>query len=248
MQIENYIPGLSVDCVIFGFHENELRILLLKLKNLNKWALPGGFIKKDKDVDSEAARVLKERTGLDDIFLQQFHLFGKVGRNKKNHASSLVKKNVIEPSMQSWFEQRFITVGFYALVEYSKVKQPKPDLISETIEWRSINDLPDLLLDHRDIISKAHETLKKELNFQPIGQSLLADEFTMPELQGLYETILGKSLDRRNFRRKILSYDILKDTQKRRAGTAHKAPILYVFDKEKYAKALEGGLQSSGLF
>ena len=183
MQTDKFIPGLSIDCVIFGFHENELRVLLLKMKNMDKWALPGGFVRSNKDVDEEAKQTLKARTGLRNIFLHQFHLFGKKNRARKNHASSLVKKNVISPTLQSWFDQRFITVGYYALVEYSKVKKPRPDHISDTIEWCPTTTLPDLILDHRDIILKAHETLRKELNFQPIGLNLLPDEFTMPELQ-----------------------------------------------------------------
>ena len=215
---------------------------------MNKWALPGGFVRSDKDVDEAAKQILLKRTGLRNIFLHQFHLFGKKNRARKNHASSLVNKKVIMPDLQPWFEQRFVTVGYYALVEYSKVKKPRPDAISEAIEWCPITSLPQLILDHSDIIEKAHETLKKELNFQPIGLNLLPDEFTMPELQSLYETILGKKLDRRNFRRKMLGFDILTDTGKKRMGTAHKAPSLYSFEKIKYAAALKNGLQSNGLF
>lgn len=248
MKTENLMPSLSIDCVIFGFHENELRVLLLRMKNMDKWALPGGFVRGNKDVDEEAVNVLTKRTGLGDIFLNQFHLFGKKNRNRRGHAKRLVKKNVLSPDLQSWFEQRFATVGYYALVEYSKVKKPTVDSISEAIEWCPILDLPDLIIDHQEIIDKAHNVLKRELNFQPVGLNLLPDEFTMPELQGLYETILEKKIDRRNFRRKILGFDILIDTGKKRMGTAHKAPILYKFNKEKYADALASGLQTSTLF
>ncbi|MEQ8583360.1 MAG: NUDIX domain-containing protein [Marinoscillum sp.] len=244
MQTENLHPGLSIDCVIFGFHENELKVLLLKLKNDDKWALPGGFVEKDKDVDSEAVRVLKKRTGLDHIFLNQFHLFGNVNRNEAGHSDTMVKKGVIPPELKAWFDQRFVTAGYYALVEYSRVKKPTPDLTSERCDWRALNDLPPMMLDHADILKKAHQTLKKELNDQPIGLNLLPEHFTMPELQALYETVLEKSLDRRNFRRKMLSYDILIQTDLRRKGGAHKAPLLYKFDKEKYNKAIQSGLQS----
>lgn len=239
MQTDNLIPYLSIDCVIFGFHNNELRVLLLRMKNMEAWALPGGFVDFNKDVDEAAKDVLHARTGLDNIFLQQFHVFGKVDRNEQRHVKELVERNVINPKLKNWFDQRFVTLGYYALVEYSKVKAPVPDYISEKIEWCPISDLPPLIIDHHQILQTAHERLKRELSFQPIGLNLLPKEFTMPELQSLYETILEKKLDRRNFRRKILSFDILKDTGKKRMGKAHKAPILYTFDQEKYTQALQ---------
>lgn len=244
LEIDKLHPGLSVDCVIFGFHENELKVLLLKLKGLQRWALPGGFVRKDKDVDKEAVRVLKYRTGLDNIFLKQFHLFGDVKRNVPDHASSLVAKRVIPQELKAWFQQRFITVGYYALVEYSKVSEPTPDLTSESCDWHSIHDIPDLMLDHREILRTAHQALKRELNYHPVGLDLLPRQFTLPELQALYETILERNLDRRNFRRKMLSYDILIPTRERRTGGRHKAPLLYEFDQKKYKKAVDGDLKS----
>lgn len=244
LELEKLHPGLSIDCVIFGFHENEMKVLLLKLKNIEKWALPGGFVEKDKDVDKEAVRVLELRTGLQNIFLRQFHLFGDVNRNIQGHASLMEKNKIIPREIKEWFEQRFVTVGYYALVEYSKVQQPAPDMTSELCEWRPLNDVPDLILDHQKILSKAHEALKRELNYHPIGLNLLPKQFTMTELQALYETVLEKKLDRRNFRRTMLSYDILIPTDKRRMGGKHKAPLLYEFDQEKYRRAIQAGLGS----
>jgi ADP-ribose pyrophosphatase YjhB (NUDIX family) len=238
-------PGLSIDCVIFGFHENELKVLLLKLKHLNKWALPGGFGDQDKDVDAEAAEVLKQRTGLENIFLRQFYLFGNVSRNDPDHVREMTEQGVISGAKKNWFNQRFVTVGYYALVEYSKVKKPTADFISEFCGWCALHEVPELMLDHDLILDRAHRTLKKELNNQPIGLNLLPDQFTMPELQALYETVLEKKLDRRNFRRKILSYDILVHTNERRTGVAHKAPMLYRFDKEKYREAMTNGFRST---
>ncbi len=241
---DNLHPGLSIDCVIFGFHENELKVLLLKLKKLDRWALPGGFVAEGQDVDKEAARVLKNRTGLENIFLHQFYLFGDVSRSDSKHIQEMVREKVLDQEEYLWFQQRFVTVGYYALVEYSKVQEPTPDHISELCEWCPLQQLPELILDHRQIIDRAHQTLKKELNNQPVGLNLLPDQFTMPELQALYETLLEKELDRRNFRRKMLSFDILIATNKRRRGGAHKAPMLYEFDKEKYERAMQAGLSS----
>lgn len=242
LNVENYHPGLSVDCVILGFHQNELKALLLKVKSMDKWALPGGFVEKDEDVDKAAVRVLRERTGLKDIFLQQFHFFGEADRNDRGHAESLVEKGVIGRELYDWFNQRFVTVGYYALVEYSRVEAPSPDILSESCKWCPLNDLPDLMLDHARILQKAHEALKLQLNYQPIGLNLLPHRFTMPELQALYETLLGQQLDRRNFQRKMLGYGILIRTGERRTGGAHKSPWLYEFDEEKYRKGLAEGL------
>lgn len=237
-------PSVALDCVVFGFHDNELKVLLLKIKGMDLWALPGGFVRIDQDLESEAHRALEIRTGLNEIYLKQFHTFGSVARNDPKHPQRLVDHKIIEPELFNWFSQRFISVGFYALVEYSKVKEPVPGPISEACEWCSISDLPELMLDHSAILEKAYLTLKKELNNQPIGLNLLPKRFTIPELQSLYETILGKKLDRRNFRRKIMSFDILICTNERRTGVAHKAPLLYEFDEQKYHEANLAGLSS----
>lgn len=241
---ENFHPGLSVDCVIFGFHENELKVLLLKLKGLEVWALPGGFVEKQEHVDQAVVRVLLERTGLADIFLQQFYFFGDTERNRGGYSDHLIAQGVIPAAWRPWFEQRFVTVGYYALVEYSKVDAPQPDYLSESCEWCSLTDLPKLMLDHCNILERAHRTLRQHLNYEPIGLNLLPRHFTMPELQALYETVLGRELDRRNFQRKMLAYDILVRTGERRMGKPHKAPLLYEFDEQKYRRALIEGLRS----
>lgn len=244
LRTNSLLPSVAIDCVVFGFHDNELKVLLLKLKNVDLWALPGGFVHHDVDLEMEAHNVLEIRTGLNDIFLKQFYTFGSIERNDPSHPHMLVDKKIIDKELFDWFNQRFISIGFYALVEYSQVKEPVPGPISEACEWCSVNDLPPLMLDHQHILETAYETLKKELNNQPIGLNLLPKRFTIPELQSLYETILGKKLDRRNFRRKIMSFDILVSTNERRTGVAHKAPLLYEFDEEKYRKANEAGLSS----
>lgn len=244
MKIEHYHPGLSVDCVIFGFHESELKVLLLKLKGQELWALPGGFVEKKEDVDQAVVRVLRERTGLEDIFLQQFYFFGDVDRNTPGHTDKLISGGAIPADWRTWFDQRFVTVGYYALVEYSRVKVPKPDFSSEICQWCSLTELPGLMLDHNQVLERAHTALRQHLNYEPIGLNLLPHQFTMPELQSLYETVLGRKLDRRNFQRKMLATDILIRTGQRRTGKPHKAPLLYEFDEKKYHLALKEGLRS----
>jgi 8-oxo-dGTP diphosphatase len=244
VQTDSLHPGFSIDCVVFGYHQKSLQVLLLKLKSTEAWALPGGFLEKDRDVDEEAVQILRERTGLDKIFLQQFHLFGDVGRSSTDHIKNLLKKGIIKKEHEFWFKQRFLTIGYYALIDFSRIQQMTPDHLSESCSFYPVSDLPTLILDHKKIISQAHSTLKRALNNEPIGINLLPVRFTMPELQGLYETILEKKLDRRNFARRIKNYDIIKPAVLKSAGKLNKGSHLYEFDRSKYHAALELGFHS----
>ena len=237
---EKYLRNISVDCIIFGFHNNELKVLLLQAKYAGIWALPGGFILKEEHMDNAAKRILKDRTGLDDIYLQQFHVFSEPGRSTKKINKQFMKNVGVEME-DSWMFERFITVGYSALVDFSKV-DPLPDILSNACEWHNVHALPEMILDHREILEKALENLRLQLNYHPVGYNLLPEKFTMPELQKLYETILDRTLDRRNFQRKIVSTGILKRLAETKKGVAHKAPYLYKFDMRKYQKALKGGM------
>lgn len=237
---DNYLRSISLDCVVFGFHDNQLKVLLLRMKYSHEWALPGGFVGKYESVEQAAARVLKERTGLDNIFLKQFKVFSNPGRSVLNPAVKDLVESGANPSLE-WFNQRFISIGFYAFVDFTKVI-PKPDNFSESAEWKSIGEKEKLMMDHDIILLEALNTLRLQLNHQPIGYNLLPDKFTMPELQKLYETILDKKLDRRNFQRRILSFNILNKLPERKTGGAHKSPFLYEFNLENYQNAIESGL------
>jgi 8-oxo-dGTP diphosphatase len=233
---QHFLRHLSIDCVIFGFHENQLKVLLLKWKDIQQWCLPGGFIYKDEHVDDSARRILNERTGLEEIFLNQFYTFGDPAREKNK------KDSPISPFKNTWLMERFVTIGYYALVEFSKVR-PMPDPLSDDCQWWDVDKLPKLMLDHSNIVEKALESLRLNLNEYPVGHNLLPSKFTMPELQLLYETILDKKLDRRNFQKKMLSLGILSRLNERKFGGAHKAPYLYRFDQKKYQKAMKQGLK-----
>ncbi len=235
------LPGVSVDNVIFGFHENQLKVLLLQSLDKNIWMLPGGFVGKKEHIDEAASRILKDRTGLDIIFLKQFYTFGSPLRSNNKILVKALESLNQKYDKDHWIMQRFITVGYYSLVEYANVN-PQPDEFSSVCEWYDLDPLPELLLDHKEIIYKALDEMRLNLNYQPIGYNLLPKEFTMKNLQSIYETILGRKLDRGNFNRKILSYDILDKKEKHYSGGAHKAPYLYSFNKKKYFKALENGL------
>lgn len=242
-KIQDFLDNISLDCVVFGFHENELKVLLLHLKLNKEFALPGGFIKKEETLEDAAKRVLKERTSLDNIFLKQFKVFSAPERSKTNKAIQDMIESGSHPDME-FFAKRFIAIGLYALVDFTKVN-PIPDFFSDSCEWKNLGEDIPYFLDHKTIISEALEELRFQLNNQPIGYNLLPRKFTMPELQKLYETILNKKLDRRNFQRKILSYKILNKLKERKTGGAYKSPYLYEFDLKKYQIALEKGLSGS---
>ncbi|RYY57417.1 MAG: NUDIX hydrolase [Chitinophagaceae bacterium] len=236
-----FMPSLSVDCVIFGFHEGQLRALLLRANGMKYWSLPGGFVAKKESVDEAAARILRQRTGLDQIFLHQFRLFGDPDRSDPAIHRGRAKKNRMTLKPDHWLLQRFVTVGYYALVEYSFV-HAIPDDLSDACEWHDVNDLPTLMMDHEHILRSALEVLRQHLNYMPVGSNLLPERFTMPELQKLYESILGKQLDRRNFQRRMISFGILRRLKEKRKGLPYRAPYEYMFDKKKYDRALVDGL------
>lgn len=229
-----YLPHLSIDCVVFGYNNANMKVLLVKLKDQELWSLPGGYIRKVEDINQAAERILTDRTGAHDIYLQQFSVFADANRSQdffKEYEEGL------------WNKQRFISLGFYALADYEKVN-PVVDIFSSICDWIDINELPNMMMDHRMILDQALLNLRKELNYIPIGYNLLPEEFTMPELQRLYEIILGKKLNRGNFYRKMIGYDILyKMDEPRMEGKAHKAPNLYRFNIEKYNSALKNGFK-----
>lgn len=220
---EKCIHYLSIDGVIFGFHQHQLTVLLLRWRNTDEWSLPGGFIYKQESVDTAAGRIIRERTGLEKLYLQQFHVFGDAYRYDQADTWRRTKLNL---TGINWSE-RTISIGYYALVEYAHVT-PSPDALTDECRWWNVDELPRLLFDHNYIIGVALQTLRKHLGDQPISH-LLPVAFTMPELQRLHETILGGPLDARNFYKKVMASGQLERLDERRSGTPHKAPYLYRF-------------------
>ncbi len=223
-----WLPYISVDCVIFGFKDDRLKVLLLTFKNSKVQCLSGGFVAPEEDVDDAAKRILFNRTGLKDIFLEQFYTFGDVGRNdtaNKEHEQVNIDMGRSKEHFE-WLSDRYITIGYFALVDIEKVKV-NPDELSSEANWVDIEEIPELFLDHNRIIEKALERLRWSLDTQLLAFNLLPDTFTMAELQKVYEVILGKELVRTNFQRKILSMDILDRIEKKYTGGAHKAPYVY---------------------
>ncbi len=226
------IEQVSIDCVIFGFHDNQLKILLLKFKGVDAWALPGGFVFHNESIEEAANRILENRTGIKDIYLEQFYVFGNKNRQYREVHEEVMNINDIDWKENHWLFQRFISIGFYALVDFSKVT-PELDDLSEICGWYDIEDMPNLAFDHPQIFQKALATLRSNLDTRLVGFNLLPKTFTMGELQSLYETILGKKLIRTNFQRKILSLEVLERVEKKFSGGSHKAPYIYRLDDAK---------------
>lgn len=225
-----FINHLAYDTVVFGFAEDKLKILLLEYHNTGLFALPGGFVAMEEDLDDAVLKGLHERTGLKDIYLEQFHTFGKASRNKTDEMAKILSANNMEGQDTAWLVQRFITVGYYALINHKNVT-PSPDTLSDSCTWYDVNNLPKLMQDHAQIVAKALATLRDQLDKKLHIFELLGHHFTMTELQSVYEVILDEKLHRGTFQRKMLGLGILNRHEKQFSGGAHKAPYLYSFIK-----------------
>lgn len=230
-----YLPHISIDCVVFGFHNDLLKVLLIRLEGEKEWLLPGGFVEKNENIFDAAQRILLHRTGASDVFLTQFRTFGNIRRSEDFFS---------ELPDELFNKQRFITIGYYALIDFSTLDL-KMDIFSDGCAWHSIDKFPRLGMDHQNIYNTALMQLRRDLNYLPVGYTLLPEKFTMSQLQILYEVILGKKLNRGNFYRRMMRYNILIKLNERVTGFAHTSPYLYRFDSEAYNKALLNGFQDS---
>jgi 8-oxo-dGTP diphosphatase len=205
--------------VIFGFEAGELKILLIERNEepFKDWlALPGYIVEQDESIDDAAERILYELTGLRDLHMQQFHTFGEVNRHPQG---------------------RVITVAYYALIRINGQKDLRPvTQFARKAFWHPVNELPKLAFDHSEIFNTGFNKIRRRLNYQPIAFELLPEKFTLTQLQSLYEAILNKKLDKRNFRKKMLSFGFLKELDEKQKGVSYRAAKLYKFDKRKYAK------------
>jgi 8-oxo-dGTP diphosphatase len=226
MPVENvdkfFKSAFSVDNVIFGFDDYDLKVLLIKrgqdpYKGL--WALPGDLVRPDEDIDSAAYRVLGELTGIENVFLEQILTFGKVNRHPLG---------------------RVITISYLSLIKISNYTVT-PSSFANQAEWHSLSKVKELAFDHNEILEACFQKLKRNIRIRPIGFELLPPKFTLTELQHLYEAILQSELDKRNFRKKILSMHFIEDVKEIQAGVAHRPARLYKFDKNTYESLLQKG-------
>lgn len=207
--------ALSVDCVIFGFDENKLKVLLIRSdlkKYQSKWSLLGDLVKPEEDLDAAAYRILKQRTGLSDVYLEQVHTFGEVSRHPAG---------------------RVVTAAYCSLIN---IQNHRLKILDNELHWHEVESVTDLAFDHKRIFDACHAWLQKRVQEHPLGFSLLPSKFSLRDLQNLYEAILNIKLDRRNFRKKFFSMDFLVDMGEEEKNVPHRPGKLYKFDYEKYEK------------
>jgi 8-oxo-dGTP diphosphatase len=212
---------ISVDCIIFGFSEGELSLLLFK-RNLEPakgcWSLPGGFIKDHESSEEAASRVLFSLTGLNQLYMEQLMLFSKENR---------------DPG------ERVLSIAYYTLVNVADYDR---ELVQQhNAYWRNINDLPELIFDHSEMVESALNRLRHKASTEPVGFNLLPEKFTVPQLQALYETIYGRNIDKRNFRKKIQTMDFLEKSAEKDKSSSKRGAFLYTFNQELYDQAIHQG-------
>jgi 8-oxo-dGTP diphosphatase len=215
-------PSLTVDCVIFGLDESDLKVLLIQRGQApfeGQWALPGGFVQMNEMLDEAARRELQEETGVSNVFLEQLYTYSGVDRDPR---------------------ERVVTVAYFALVKLCD-HRIKATTDARNAAWFAVHDTPKLAFDHAQILEQAQERLKAKVRYQPVGFELLPEKFTLTQLQRLYETILERELDKRNFRKKILGMDLLVELDEIEQDVAHRAARLYSFDRKKYQKLAQKG-------
>ena len=231
----NINPHISVDCVIFGFSTNQLKVLLIERsyadssgREINDHKLPGDFIAINEDPDQAASRILEELTGLKNIFLQQFALFGRPDR-----ISNRVDLEWLNTTTGHQI-QRVVTAAYYSLINISDTNSDFA--IKNNASWIDVKQVPDLAFDHGSIITSGLAHLQLTLRSEPIGFELLPEKFTIRDVQTLYEVILDCTLDNRNFRKKILKSTYMVQLEEKQSGVAHKPAYYYRFNRNIYEK------------
>lgn len=213
----------SVDCVIFGFDEQELKVLLVERNQppYEGWkAIPGNLVYDTEDIDEAAARVLYELTGLKNIFLEQFYSFGKIDRHPQG---------------------RVITVAYYSIIKRTVNGLHPVSGYTKNAYWWPADKIPRLAFDHNLVVRKALETLRHKIQYEPVGFELLPAKFTLTQLQHIYEVILRRKIDKRNFRKKMLNCGFLNKLKERQEGVSHRSASFYKFNKRSYQQLKRKG-------
>lgn len=241
---DRYLHNVAVDNVIFGYHDKELKVLLQQPASVDKWTVTGGYIERTESIEEAAHRIAFLRTGLKDLFLQQFGAFGNPKRtlDENFNAKSVFKLTGVRVPDNFWIFDYFVSVGFYTLTEFAKVENQMGPF-DKNCQWWPVSELPPMMFDHKLVIAEALNSLRLHIAHFPIGYELLPEKFTLPEIYSLYITILDKPLDDRNFSKRLLASGIIVKLDERRKIGAHRSPFLYKFDKDKYNECLKTGVQ-----
>ena len=210
----------TVDCLIFTFHDGKLKVLLNERNEYpyrDWWAMPGYFVDKHEEMEDAIKRIAYEHTGLKNIYLEQLVAMAGLKRHP---------------------EGRILTVAYMALVKYDEVKNKIKPITNymRQAKWFDVNDVPELAFDHNEILKLGLEKLKNTINFSMAPFELLPEKFTLTQLQQLYESIIGESLDKRNFRKKMTNLGYLKELEEFQTGVSYRAARLYKLDKRKFMK------------
>lgn len=221
-----FLRNISIDMVIIGYEEEQLKCLLLKVGS--KWLLPGGFIRRDESVDEAARYVLKERTNLDNPHLSFLEIFGNPKRltGSGEEWTSLMEQVGIPGDKEYWINDRFVSLTYYSLVNIVNM-QPSVHDVDEAFDWFPFDALPEIWLDHREILMTARERLKEDINKELISHNLLPEKFTMPELHRLHQAILGAPLDRSRFQKKMLATGLFERLPEAQVKAPGRNPYLY---------------------
>lgn len=228
-----YLPHLSIDCAVFSYHAQRLKVLLIRYHGHENWSLPGGFIQRDEALTHAAYRILAEKTNITNLFLRQFYAFGdsptRLNRIKiqENHNKAYAKANVALTE-EHWLAKRTLSIGYYALVAYESVRIT-PEFLVEEYRWCDVDEIPPLQYDHNEIAEKALAVLRSQVYQQPLARTLLPDKFTLPEIHALYEALLGQVFDRRNLRKRLLTLGLITQLAEQRKIGPHRSPFLYAF-------------------
>lgn len=227
-----FINNIRIDCVIFGYKERKIKTLISKLKYKGDfYTLPSGFILHNEDCEDAIKRIIKERTGIDDIHLEQFKVFGKADRKNKEFLDKLIELNYADyrkknDPVYEWFTNRFVSIGYYAMADLDNVETRLTDF-DESLEWYNIDNVPNMIMDYNDIFQTALSALKEDIDIKLNGFKLLPEKFTIMEVQDVYETLLNKEFTSSNFQKKILGMNVLERLEKKYTGAKNKAPYLY---------------------
>lgn len=224
-----FLPHLSIDIVIVGYQQDELKVLLLRFAK--KWILPGGFIGRQESVDEAAERILKERTGLGQAHLKFLNVFGDKDRNFSGQWQEMFENAGFPWREDLWFNTRYVTLAYYALVNMEET-ETKAGIFFSQPAWHNLDNLPPLWMDHASIAAAAQERLKRDVSLEPVALNLLPRQFTMPELHQLHEKILQQKLERSRFQKKMLALGIFERLPKLKTDTPGRNPYLYRIKEE----------------